>query len=186
LGRTYSIFILLFNLTLLKSKFEFTIKKQIVIFVIYAVGFLIFIFLPGASRAYIDISKTFLPGLIYRDQFPLWHLQHLVEVGDLVSGLTWRREHLRVDKLRPERLEKRPVNLTIKVEGIEFHRSSNVLRLLGTITKGQNLGKHHALSIEPGSRLVLIKLWKPEHLDRLVSGIRQQRKVPVDLLWMET
>jgi len=24
-----------------------------------------------------------------------------------------------------------------------------------------------------------------DHLDRLVSGIRQQRKVPADLLWME-
>lgn len=42
------IFILLFNLNLLKSKFELTIKKQIIIFIIYATGFLILLFIPGA------------------------------------------------------------------------------------------------------------------------------------------
>jgi protein pelota len=115
----------------------------------------------------------------------LWHLQHLVEIGDLVSALTWRREHLRVDKLRPERFEKRPVTLTIKVEGIEFHKFANVLRLLGKIAKGPNIGKHHALSIELGSKLVLTKLWKPEHLDRLQEAVRASRRPRVLLVALD-
>ena len=36
----------------------------------------------------------------------LWHLNHLIEEGDLVTALTWRREKAEADKLRPERLEK--------------------------------------------------------------------------------
>jgi hypothetical protein len=33
--------------------------------------------LPEASRAYIDLSRNFLPQLIYQEQFPLWHLHSL-------------------------------------------------------------------------------------------------------------
>ena len=36
-----------------------------------------FLFLPDASRAYIVLARDFLPGLIYGDQFPLWHLHSL-------------------------------------------------------------------------------------------------------------
>ena len=38
---------------------------------------LCFIFLPEASNAYVDLARNFLPGLIYQDQFPLWHLDSL-------------------------------------------------------------------------------------------------------------
>ncbi len=33
--------------------------------------------LPGASRAYIDLARNFLPGMMYGEQFPLWHLYSL-------------------------------------------------------------------------------------------------------------
>jgi alpha-1,2-mannosyltransferase len=33
--------------------------------------------LPEASRAYLDLSKNFLPIMIYQKQFPLWHLHSL-------------------------------------------------------------------------------------------------------------
>jgi hypothetical protein len=38
---------------------------------------LCFIYLPAASKAYIDLARNVLPGLIYQDQFPLWHLDSL-------------------------------------------------------------------------------------------------------------
>jgi alpha-1,2-mannosyltransferase len=38
---------------------------------------LCFIFLPDASKAYINLARNVLPGLIYQDQFPLWHLDSL-------------------------------------------------------------------------------------------------------------
>jgi alpha-1,2-mannosyltransferase len=38
---------------------------------------LCFIFFPAASKAYIELARNVLPGLIYQDQFPLWHLDSL-------------------------------------------------------------------------------------------------------------
>ena len=51
----------------------------------------------------------------------LWHLQHLIERGDLVFALTHRKVPAIADKARPEKLERRAVRLGIRVEDIEFH-----------------------------------------------------------------
>lgn len=112
----------------------------------------------------------------------LWHLQNIVEPGDVATALTRRREHLKVDKLRPERLEKKPITLSIKVDEVEFHMFANVLRLLGIITRGPDIGKHHAFSIEPGSKLTITKKWRPEHLDRLREAVRAGRRPRVLLV----
>lgn len=32
---------------------------------------------PDASRAYVDLVRNFLPGMIYQEQFPLWHMHSL-------------------------------------------------------------------------------------------------------------
>ena len=38
--------------------------------------------LPDASRSYIDLARNFLPGMIYQDQFPLWHLDSFTRFLD--------------------------------------------------------------------------------------------------------
>jgi alpha-1,2-mannosyltransferase len=38
---------------------------------------LCFWLLPDASRAYIELARNTIPGMIYQDQFPLWHLHSL-------------------------------------------------------------------------------------------------------------
>jgi hypothetical protein len=53
------------------------------------------LFLPDASRTYLDLARTFLPGLIYRDQFPLWHLHALRGFWILLfPGQVWLAEGL--------------------------------------------------------------------------------------------
>jgi len=42
-----------------------------------ALAGLCFIFFPDASKAYIELARNFLPGMIYQKQFPLWHLDSL-------------------------------------------------------------------------------------------------------------
>jgi protein pelota len=115
----------------------------------------------------------------------IWHLQHLVGPGDIATALTWRRERLKTDKLRPERLKKKPVKLSIKVGGVEFHKFANRLRLLGTITKGPDMGKHHAFSLEPWSKLMITKSWRPEHLERLREAVRASRRPRVLLVALD-
>jgi alpha-1,2-mannosyltransferase len=58
---------------------------------------LCFSFLPGASNAYVDLARNFLPGLIYQDQFPLWHLDSLRGFWILLlPGQKWVVESLSI------------------------------------------------------------------------------------------
>lgn len=106
----------------------------------------------------------------------LWHLQHIISPGEIVVSSTWRRNREDGDKLRPERLEKRRVTLSIRVESVEFHQHANRLRLLGTIVEGPDTGKHHSFSFEPGSTLAIVKDWRPDHLERIREAVRASRR----------
>ena len=115
----------------------------------------------------------------------LWHLHHLIEPNDIVTAQTWRREREVKDKLRPERLEKRRLTLSIRVEEVEFHKHANRLRLLGTIVSGPDVGKHHSFSLEPGSTLAITKTWRPYHLDRIREAVRASRRPRVLLVALD-
>ena len=53
--------------------------------------------LPEASRAYLDLARTFLTDMIYRDQFPLWHLHSLRGFWILLfPGQKWLAEGLSI------------------------------------------------------------------------------------------
>ncbi len=115
----------------------------------------------------------------------LWHLQHLVAPGDTVTSTTWRREQEAGDKIRPERLEKKQVTLSIKVEGVEFHKHSNSMRILGEIIEGPDMGKHHSFGIEPGSVLSVTKQWGPEDLQRVRDAAQASRRPRVLLVALD-
>jgi alpha-1,2-mannosyltransferase len=56
---------------------------------------LCFWLLPAASRAYIDLARNFLPGLMYQDQFPIWHLHSLRGFWTMLfPGTHWLSEGL--------------------------------------------------------------------------------------------
>ena len=48
----------------------------------------------------------------------LWHLEHLIFPGDLAFATTFRNVESATDKIRPEKVEKRPVRLGIRVEKV--------------------------------------------------------------------
>lgn len=56
---------------------------------------LCFLFLPDASREYINLAGNILPGIMYQDQFPLWHLHSLRGFWTLLfPGSHWLSEGL--------------------------------------------------------------------------------------------
>jgi protein pelota len=68
----------------------------------------------------------------------LWHLRHLIGTGDLVFATTFRSVDAATDKIRPEKVEKRPVRLGVRVERVEFSEhvfsaSSNMALMSGPI-----------------------------------------------------
>ncbi|MEM3421105.1 MAG: mRNA surveillance protein pelota [Candidatus Hadarchaeum sp.] len=115
----------------------------------------------------------------------LWHLQHLICPSDIITAVTWRREQEMSDKIRPERMEKRPITISIQAENIEFHKHSNRLRVLGKILEGPDVGKHHSFSFEPGSVLTITKEWNPEDLRRIQEAVRASNRPRVLLVALD-
>jgi len=116
----------------------------------------------------------------------LWHLKHLIEKGDLVFALTFRKVESASDKLRPEKLERKPMRLGIRVDSVEFHRSANRLRVSGIIESGQDVGSHHTLSVEPLRDVSIIKQWRRDQLDRIAKAIEESNRPEIALVTVES
>ncbi|NIA03513.1 MAG: mRNA surveillance protein pelota [Nitrospirae bacterium] len=115
----------------------------------------------------------------------LWHLKYIIEPGDLVFALTKRKVEGATDKLRPEKMEKRPMRLGVRVESIEFHKFSNRLRLHGVIESGQEAGAYHTLNIENGTNLSVIKTWKNDQFERIKEAEAAAKRPRVVILTIE-
>ncbi len=117
----------------------------------------------------------------------LWHLKNLIEPGDVVSAVTYRRESTQRDKIRSERGEKKRMRLDIEVEKLEFHEFTDRLRILGVIVEGpQDLGSYHTLNLTTDDRLTIIKdEWKDHELDRLREAVDRSEEPLITFLAME-
>ncbi|WP_435346902.1 mRNA surveillance protein pelota [Haloarchaeobius sp. HRN-SO-5] len=100
----------------------------------------------------------------------LWHLQYVLEPGDLVAGDTTRRIQRDDEQLRDTGGEREHMHVTIGVEDVEFHKFANRLRVSGTIedcSREDQLGLHHTLNVEEHDEVEVTKDWKADQLDRL-------------------
>ena len=116
----------------------------------------------------------------------LWHLHNLVLPGDLVRASTYRREESKADKIRPERMEKVRVTLTIRIDKVEFQAFSDRLRLTGVITEGEmDHGQHHTLNVAVDDVLTIIKAWRPHELRRIEDAVAATQKPIVAFLSLD-
>lgn len=108
----------------------------------------------------------------------LWHLYNIVEVGDLVTASTTRREEKSADKLRSEKMEKKRMTLGIRIEKIEFSEEDLRLKLLGTIETGpQDIGQHHTLIFENGDSMTIQKKrWRTTQIERVQRAVSDSKK----------
>ena len=108
----------------------------------------------------------------------LWHLYNIIEVGDLVTASTTRREEKAADKLRAEKMEKKRMTLGIHIEKIEFSEDDLRLKLLGIIETGpQDIGQHHTLIFENGDSMTIQKKkWRATQLDRVKKAVTESKK----------
>lgn len=108
----------------------------------------------------------------------IWHLYNVIEVGDLVTASTTRREEKSADKLRAERAEKKRMTLGVRIEKIEFSEDDLRLKLLGTIENGpQDIGQHHTLIFENGDSMTIEKRrWRDTQIERLRRAVTDSKK----------
>ena len=108
----------------------------------------------------------------------IWHIYNVLEVGDLVTASTLRRDSSVTDKIRAERAEKKRMTLGIRVEKIEFSEDDLRLKVLGIIENGpQDIGQHHTLMMEVGDSPIIDKRhWKETQLERLKRAAADTNK----------
>jgi protein pelota len=115
----------------------------------------------------------------------IWHLDHLISPGDLIFATTLRTADTPTDKIRPEKAEKRPVRLGIRVERVEFHHYANRLRVTGTIEHGVDTGSYHTLNIEPGYEISVIRHWRAGDLERIERAVKASVYAVLHILTIE-
>jgi protein pelota len=113
----------------------------------------------------------------------LWVLYNIISKGDVISGKTYRKIEYTSEK------EKKLVFLKIETEKIEFHKSSNALRISGTIVESRMdeipSGSHHTFTIQPGSLIKIEKEWKKFEIERLKQAVADTLKPKVLLAVFE-
>ncbi len=116
----------------------------------------------------------------------LWHLKNIIDPGDEVSAVTYRREETQRDKIRSERGEKKRMRLNIEVEKVEFHEFTDRLRILGVIVEGpQDHGSYHTLNLTESDELTIIKEWKDHELDRLEEAVERSEEPLITFVALE-
>ncbi len=124
-----------------------------------------------------DASNQSVKLMVETDE-DLWHLYNIIEVDDLVTASTTRREEKSADKIRAEKMEKKRMTLGIRIKKIEFSEDDLRLKLLGTIETGpQDIGQHHTLIFENGDSMTIQKSkWRVTQMDRVRRAVNDSKK----------
>lgn len=109
----------------------------------------------------------------------LWYLSNVIDPGDIIKGKTLRKIKIGEKEQRKINVVKKPVFITLKTEKVEFHKYSNVLRVLGIIVEGPDdipKGSHHTFNLEENTVFSIIKpSWLNYHLDRIKVACEEKK-----------
>ena len=121
----------------------------------------------------------------------LWHLSHIVEIGDNASSKTTRRiQDNTGDKIRSDRGVKKTFYLGLDIENVSFHLFTGKLRLTGVITRGPEdlipLGSHHTLEVKLNTPITIKKeRWPKWAIKRLNQAIEASKKLSAIIVVLE-
>ncbi len=104
----------------------------------------------------------------------LWYLSYILDKGDLVKGQTQRKLKVGADQTKQV---KKTITLKIKVEEMEFHKYSDILRISGTIIEGPEdvpKGSHHTINAEVDS---IISVEKEQFLKYQIDKLKEASEV---------
>jgi len=101
----------------------------------------------------------------------LWHLDNILEPGDLLTAKTYRKQVIKSGSETKEG-DRIPVVLTIEVEKKDFHKDTHSLRVTGKVKAGPEdkvqISSYHTIAIETRLTLTIQKKeWNRAHLERL-------------------
>ena len=107
----------------------------------------------------------------------LWYLNQIIETHDLIKGKTLRKIKIGQEDQRKQKVTKKSIFLLVEVEKIEFGKTSNVLRVSGTVKEGTEdipLGSYHTFNIEENTIITIIKQnWLKFQIDKLKEASKE-------------
>jgi len=104
----------------------------------------------------------------------LWHLQFVLEPGDIVIGKTTRRVRRKEEISRETSGQREYMRVVIENETSEFHKFSNRLRISGVLTEcpyEEQLGTYHTLNVEIFDTVSIQKKWKFDQIQRIEEAV---------------
>ena len=121
----------------------------------------------------------------------LWHLSHIIEVGDNASSRTTRRiQDNSGDRCRNDRGVIKTFYLGLDIKNVSFHLFTGKLRLTGVITRGPEdlipLGSHHTLEVKLNVPLKITKSrWPKWAIKRINQAIEASTKLSAIIVVLE-
>lgn len=119
----------------------------------------------------------------------LWHVEKLVEKGDLLYASVFRR--IKNEKDPEKKSIRKPVKVTLEAESAKFDKYADRLRVSGIIKEGfpeklVSIGAHQTIDIETSS---IIKMWKPKwkkyHISRLKDAEQAVKRPKMIIVSMD-
>ena len=116
----------------------------------------------------------------------LWHLEKVIRPGDGIGGSSYRK--FTTDSGKSER---KPVNIIIRAEKAEFHKSIQKLRVLGVIIGGGpedliKIGAHHSLDFDVNDVISIKKFqWRDYEWQRIKEAEKSARQTKICVLIMD-
>jgi len=118
----------------------------------------------------------------------LWHIERVIEPGDLVAAKSWRR----FKTSEGESGEKKEVLIQVRAEQVEFSEHANRVRVTGKIVAGGpvefiQIGSYHTIDIEPHFPVEIKKAggWKAYQLDRLYNAQKAGKRVRLSVVVLD-
>lgn len=114
----------------------------------------------------------------------LWHLEKIIDSGDVVEGRTMRTVKIGTKE------EKKPVFIGISVENVEFAKAANRLRVRGKIIYGNpeefvQMGRYHTIDVGEGTKIKIKKEWKDYQIKRLKQAEKESKRPKIRIIVMD-
>jgi protein pelota len=108
----------------------------------------------------------------------LWYIKSVLEKGDEISGVSYRRIKDET-KSRADKGQRIRVFLGVRQEDSEFHEHSKTLRITGPLSHSSDphvtLGSFHTLEVGIGDSITVKKTWKKWQLERLNEAVKSSK-----------
>ncbi len=101
----------------------------------------------------------------------LWHIYNIVTKGDFIKTKTFRKVAYENSQGVKSNAVKKVINITIKIEEIEYDNKEGLMRLKGKNVSENDyisVGQYQSIEIGKGSLFTLIKkIWDEIHIEKL-------------------